>query len=287
MQIPSRQKLPRPKKLPLHKMIPNMITLTAMASGMTAIRFAITGKLDAKWEMAAIAIIAAAFMDAFDGAAARILKAQSKLGAELDSFSDFICFGIAPAIVVYLWSLQNMGKWGWPIALIYAMAAALRLARFNIASDEKDPNDPLSKYFTGVPSPMGAGLAILPMILTFQIDADDAIAPYVLPYVNDPRVIGGWMLLAAAMMVGHFPTFSTKQIKIPYGMKIPALVLFSIIIVSLINAPWPTLTVFFLVYLALIPIGILHYLRKKKSLAQGEHDPDDSDDEDDKIPATD
>lgn len=283
------KRLPRPKKLPLHKMIPNMITLTAMASGMTAIRFAITGKIEggSKWEMAAIAIVAAAFMDAFDGAAARILKAQSKLGAELDSFSDFVCFGVAPAIVVYLWSLQGMGKWGWPIALIFAMATALRLARFNIATDEKDPNDPMTKYFTGVPSPMGAGLAILPMILTFQIDASDNYADYILPYINDPRVIGGWMLLTAAMMVGPFPTFSTKQIKIPYRAKVPALALFSILIVSLINAPWPTLTLFFLVYLLLLPVGILHYMRKKKSLAQGVNDPDDSDDEDDKILATD
>ncbi len=270
---------PRPKKLPFHKMIPNMITLTAMASGMTAIKFAITGKIEAKWELAVIAIVVAAFMDAFDGAAARLLKAQSKLGAELDSFSDFICFGVAPALVIYLWHLNELGKWGWPVALIFAMAVALRLAKFNIASDEKDPNDPLTKYFQGVPSPAGAGLAILPMIISFQVDGSDVFEQQLQAIILNPTVLAGWMLLVAYMMVGNFPTFSTKQMRVPYKMKVPALAIFSIVIVGLINAPWPTLTVLALIYLVLLPFGMMHYARKKKSLAQGHNDPDDSDDE--------
>ncbi|MDE1153108.1 MAG: phosphatidylcholine/phosphatidylserine synthase [Micavibrio sp.] len=273
--------IPRPKKLPLHKMIPNMITLTAIASGMTAIRFAISSKIEGgvRWEMAAIAIVVAAFMDAFDGAAARLLKAQSKLGAELDSFSDLICFGVAPAIVIYLWILQGAGKWGWPVALIYAMAVALRLAKFNIMTDEKDPDDPLSKYFSGVPSPMGGALALLPLVLSFALDGDSAFERTVINIVTTPQVIGVWMVVVAAMMVGNFPTFSTKQIRVPYKMKVPALALFSILIVSLINAPWPTLIVVCLFYIALLPVGIVHYNRKERSLAQGVKDPDDAEDE--------
>jgi CDP-diacylglycerol---serine O-phosphatidyltransferase len=265
----------RPRKFPLHKMIPNMITLAAMAAGMTSIKFAIAGK----WEHAAIAIVAAAFMDAFDGAAARLLKAQSKLGAELDSFSDFICFGVAPGIVVYLWSLQEMGRWGWPVALIFAMAVALRLARFNIATDEKDPNDPLSKYFIGVPSPLGAGLAILPMIVKFQLDPASPWDAMGLKYLNNPHLIGLWLVVVAAMMVSNMPTFSTKQVKVTERMKTPVLAFAGILIICLINEPWPTLTLMGVVYLLAMPTGLWHYSKKAAALAKGVKDPDDNDED--------
>ncbi len=255
----------RHKSLSIHKMIPNMITLTAMAAGMTGIRFAILER----WEAAVIAIVVAAFMDAFDGAAARLLKAQSKLGAELDSFSDFLCFGVAPALVVFLWTLDTWPKWGWPIALIFAMSVALRLARFNIATDEKDPNSALSKYFTGVPSPVGAGLCLLPMIVSFLAE------PEVVHYVTNPKFVGAWCLVVAGMMVSNIPTFSSKQIKISYRMKIPALGLFTILIAGLINEPWPTLTLMGVVYLFAMPFGVRHYNKKAKALAAGHHDPDD------------
>jgi CDP-diacylglycerol--serine O-phosphatidyltransferase len=265
----------RPRKFPLHKMIPNMITLAAMAAGMTSIKLSIVGK----WEHAVIAIVAAAFMDAFDGAAARLLKAQSKLGAELDSFSDFICFGVAPALVVYQWSLHEIPRWGWPIALIFAMAVALRLARFNIATDEKDPNDPLSKYFTGVPSPLGAGLAILPMIVSFQLSDDpaskwDAIGR---SQIGNPHLIGLWLLIVAAMMVSNMPTFSTKQVKVSEKMKVPVLAFAGILIVCLINEPWPTLTLMGVVYLTALPFGLWHYNKKAEALSKGVKDPDDDD----------
>ncbi len=270
----------RARKFPLYKMIPNMITLTAMASGMTSMKFAIAAAAGEthKWEWAAMAIVVAAFMDAFDGAAARILKAQSKLGAELDSFSDFVCFGVAPAFVIYLWTLQSMGKWGWPVALVFAMAVALRLARFNIATEEKDPENPLSKYFTGVPSPTGAGLVILPMIVTFLLDdkahagSADALA---LGYLANPQLIGIWMLVVAGMMVSNFPTFSSKQLRVPMRLKIPFLALFCAMIAALINEPWPTLAAMGVAYLLALPFGLAHYNKKEKSLAKGEKDPDD------------
>jgi CDP-diacylglycerol---serine O-phosphatidyltransferase len=277
----------RPRKVPFHKLIPNMITLTAMAAGMTSVKFAIAatslGKAEAalKWELAALAILVAAFMDAFDGAAARLLKAQSKLGAELDSFSDFVCFGVAPALVMYLWSLQGIGRWGWTVALLFAMAVALRLARFNIAGDEKDPNDPLSKYFTGVPSPLGALLAILPLVISFQIDNPatgiDATAASL---VAKPHLVGLWMLVVAGMMVSHIPTFSTKQIRIPYKMRIVMLAIFCILIASLLNETWATLTLLSAVYLILLPFGMRHYNRKVAALSAGEKDPDDQDTDD-------
>jgi CDP-diacylglycerol--serine O-phosphatidyltransferase len=245
------------KKLPLHKMIPNMITLTALAAGMTSIKFAIAGR----WEAAVLAIIIACFMDAFDGAAARLLKAQSKLGAELDSFSDFVCFGVAPALITYLWVLQGTGRWGWPVALVFAIAVALRLARFNIASDdEENADNPLSKYFTGVPSPMGAGLCLLPMAISFQ--SEDA---QIYNIVHHPYVIAAWMVVVAAMMVSNIPTFSSKQIRIPYKMKVPVLAAFAIILASMITNPWPTLTLLGAAYLFAMPFGVRHYQRKAKA----------------------
>lgn len=250
-------------------MIPNMITLTAIAAGMTSIKFAIVGK----WEEAVIAIVAAAFMDAFDGATARLLKAQSKLGAELDSLSDFICFGVAPAIVMFLWVTHDAGSFGWFMSLIFAMAGGLRLARFNVAKSEEVKDDPLSRYFTGVPAPMGGGLALLPLVVSFQLDAkQDAIA---LHYLTNPHVMGIWLLVLGAMMVSHIPTFSTKQIRIPQKMSVPALGIFAILIAGLINVTWPTLTLIAVCYLLSLPWSVRHYNRKKRDLAQGVRDPDD------------
>lgn len=270
----------QPKKLSLHKMIPNMITLTAMAAGMTSIKFAIAGR----WEHAVLAIVVAAFMDAFDGAAARLLKAQSKLGAELDSFSDFLSFGVAPALVIYLWLLEGLThaqalppKWAWPVALLFAMAVALRLARFNVAGDETDPNDPLNKYFTGVPSPIGAGLCILPMIVAFQVDD-----PAILKIINHPMVVSGWTMVVAAMMVSNIPTFSSKQLRVSYKMKVPALGLFGILLTGLINLTWPTLALMGAFYLLMMPFGVRHYQKKKQALAAGQTDPDDIEGDDEK-----
>lgn len=263
-----------PRKLPIHKMIPNMITLTAMAAGMTSIKFAIAGK----WEHAVIAIVVAAFMDAFDGAAARLLKAQSKLGAELDSFSDFVCFGVAPALVIYLWALEDAAlsgaRWAWPVALVFAMAVTLRLARFNIASEEGDPNDPMRKYFTGVPSPIGAGLCILPMIVSFQT------SEHIIAIVKNPVVVGVWAMIVAAMMVSNIPTFSTKQVRIPYKLKIPALGLFAILLAGLINDTWPTLTLMGAAYLLAMPFGVRHYQKRAAAYMAGQKDPEADDSED-------
>lgn len=263
----------KPKKLSFHKLIPNMITLAALASGMSSVKFAIAGK----WELAVIAIIASAFMDAFDGAAARLLKASSKMGAELDSLSDCVSFGVAPAIVLYLWSLQALGRWGWFICLVYALALALRLARFNSMKEEADdPENPLGKYFTGVPAPIDALLCLLPMMITFMLE--DRF-PSLAPQMRSVSLTGVWMLVVAGLAVSHIPTFSTKQIKIPYRMKVPALGIVCLLIAGLINDPWPTLTLMAAIYLIFIPFGMLHYARKKKALAAGHADPDDADEE--------
>lgn len=258
----------RPRLLSVHKMIPNMITLTAMSAGMTSIKFAI----GERWEAAVLAIVVAAFMDAFDGAAARLLKAQSKIGAELDSFSDFISFGVAPALVIYLWALEgHAGKWGWPVALLFAIAVALRLSRFNVGSDEKESKESPDLYFTGVPSPIGAGLCLLPMIVAFQAEPDIA------QIMRHPAVVGGWAVILAAMMVSNIPTFSSKQIKVPYRFKVPALGLFAILLAGLINLTWPTLALMGAIYLLTLPVAVRNYARRKNSAAPAE-DVDENDD---------
>lgn len=274
--IEARKIVKNSKYLSVHKLIPNMITLTAMASGMSAIKFAIAGK----WELAVIAIIVAAVMDAFDGAAARLLKAQSKLGAELDSLSDFLCFGVAPAFLLFLWT-NEMPRVGWLAALILAMSAALRLARFNVSEDEKDKNDPLSKYFTGVPAPVGAALSLFPMILMFQ--ADEATNPLFIKILQTPWIIYVWMAVVASLMVSRIPTFSSKQIKIPRKMAVPALAVFAFMIAGLINETWPTLTAIGVLYLFMLPVGVRYHYKKALSIKMGaslEENSEEDDDED-------
>ena len=265
----------KPKKLSIQKMIPNMITLAALASGMSAVKFAVAEK----WEMAVIAIVAATFMDAFDGAAARLLNAASKLGAELDSLADFVSFGVAPAIVVYLWSTHAIGRWGWFIALVYAMALALRLARFNTMKTETpEAQNPLNKYFVGVPAPVDAGLCLLPMIVSFMLQ-DKGVED--VSFWQSPFLTGIWSLIVAALAVSHLPTFSSKQIRIPYNMKIPALALVTVMIAGLINDTWPTLTLMGIIYVAVLPYSSLHYRRKERALALGQKDPEDFESDDD------
>jgi CDP-diacylglycerol--serine O-phosphatidyltransferase len=262
----------KPRRLSIHKLIPNMVTLAAMASGMTSVKFAIAGK----WEEAVLAIVAAALMDAVDGAVARLLKAESKLGAELDSLSDFVSFGVAPAIVIFLWSTEALGRWGWFMSLVFAMAIALRLARFNIGKEEAQhaPDSPLNKYFEGVPSPVAAGLCLLPMIGSFLFGADA-------PFFHAPIVVGIWALINAGLAVSRLPTFSSKQIRLPYRMKVPALAVFVLMLAGMINDPWPTLLLLGCIYLVSLPFGLLHYNRKQKSLAAGHKDDDDDEGEDD------
>lgn len=242
------------KMTSFHRLVPNMITIAALCAGMSAMQFAIAGRFEA----AVLAIVIAAFLDAFDGAAARLLKAQSALGAELDSLSDFLCFGVAPAMVLHSWSLHYAGRIGWMIALVFAIAVALRLARFNAAGKENPDSN--RSFFCGVPSPTGAGMSLLPLIIHFQMEKPAAGE---IGMMQHPEVVGVWMLLFAWLMVSHVPTFSTKQIRLPPKLVIPALGAFGLLAAGLINAPWPTLTAMGIAYGATIPAAAWTAHRKK------------------------
>jgi CDP-diacylglycerol--serine O-phosphatidyltransferase len=233
-----------------HKLIPNVLTLMALTAGLTGIQFAMNGE----WEKSVLAIVVAAVLDTLDGATARLLNASSEFGAQLDSFSDFLAFGVAPSLILYLWVLEDSGKIGWIAMLVFSIASAMRLARYNIT--EMPKTGVWAKgFFAGVPAPGGAGLVFLPMFIWF-LDPD-----FFDQFAIANTLIGIWVMLCAGMMVSSIPTWSSKQIKLPAKMAMPALGFVAIIIAALIQAPWPTLTIICLIYIASIPFSI-RYFRK-------------------------
>ena len=238
--------------LSVHRLIPNLLTTFALCAGLTSIRFSVAGL----WELAVTAIVIAAILDFLDGGVARLLKASSPLGAQLDSLSDFVCFGVAPAILLYLWSLNDAGSLGWLVALAFSICAAMRLARFNVRLESSNLPAWARAYFTGVPSPAGAGLALLPVIVSFQ--TDPVLAEF-------PVLLAIWTTAIGLLMVSNLPTFSLKKLRIPERFQIVVLVGLGLSIAALFSAPWQTLTVMALAYLATLPISYLRYRRQARA----------------------
>ena len=248
-----RMRRRRLSELSVNRMLPNVLTLLALCAGMTAIRFAINGD----FQDAVFAIIAAGIFDGLDGRLARLLKATSRFGAELDSLSDFVSFGVAPAAVLYLWTMAALHSIGWAIVLFFAVCCALRLARFNTQL-AAEPPPWAANFFSGAPAPAGAGLVMLPMFASFEWG--DWIARS--PYLN-----AVWIAGVALMMVSTIPTVSLKRIRIPHDFVIPTLLGVGIVAGFLTTAPWPTLTVVGLVYLASIPLTIRASARIRRAAA--------------------
>ncbi len=249
----------RPQWMHFNRMIPNILTLLALSAGLTAIRFG----LQNRWEYAAMAILVAAILDGLDGRIARILKGASKFGAELDSLSDFVCFGVAPALMLYLWALTDAGRFGWMLAMLFTICCALRLARFNTMIEDEDQPAWTRNYFSGVPSPAGAGLVLLPMIISFQ--TGDA-------FVRTPALVGFFLLVVAGLLVSPIPTYSFKKIKVSHSLVLPTMLLVGLVIASLISAPWVTLSIVLFLYLITIPMSVRSY-QKHKIEDEGEAPP--------------
>ncbi|WP_052709899.1 CDP-alcohol phosphatidyltransferase family protein [Azospirillum thiophilum] len=245
---------PRLKGLSINHLLPNVLTVLALCSGLTAIRFA----MQERWEPAVIAIVIAAILDALDGRIARLLNGQSKFGAELDSLSDAISFGVAPAFMMYLWGLNGAGSLGWIAAMAYAVCCALRLARFNSRLGVVDLPPWAYNYFTGVPAPAGAGLVLLPMILGFEIGPD-------LP--GHPAVIVPWTLLIGGLMVSILPTFSFKGARVPAHWVVPALAGVGLLAAMMVSQPWWTLSIVGLAYMATLPFSVVQF-RKLQHAAE-------------------
>lgn len=256
------RRVPRFKGQTLSKLIPNLITVAATCAGLTGVRFA----LDEKWEYAVIAVGVAAVLDGLDGRMARLLKSASDFGAELDSLSDFVAFGVSPALILYFWSLDALGGIGWAITLFLAICCALRLARFNTSIGKLPPY--AYNYFTGVPAPMGAALALLPMIASFEFGRE---------VVGHPVLLAVWTTLVALLMVSRLPTYSFKKIKIPHFMVLPVVVSAVLVLVGLAGAPWRTLTVGLLIYIASFGVSMwsYHRLRIEAERMQEQRDEED------------
>jgi CDP-diacylglycerol--serine O-phosphatidyltransferase len=244
---------PKPRRfrpVPFRMIAPNLITLLAVCLGLTAIRLSYEGRL----EFAVIAIVGAAILDGVDGRVARLLKGTSRFGAELDSLADFLNFGVAPALVLYGFILHELKALGWVVAMIFAIANALRLARFNVMLDDPNRPDWKKDFFVGMPAPAGAGAVLLPLYLHFlNVPVGPALAPVVLVYV----------LLIALMMVSAIPTFSGKTMgkRIPRDWVLPIFVLTVAFFGLVISFPFETLAFATLAYLAVIPLGVIRYRR--------------------------
>jgi CDP-diacylglycerol---serine O-phosphatidyltransferase len=234
--------------IPLRMVIPNCITLLSLCSGLSGVRLAFEGK----FELAVVAIAIAAVLDGLDGRVARLMKGSSRFGAELDSLADFICFGCAPALILYAWSLHELKNIGWIAGLIFAIAAALRLARFNVMLDDPSKPEWQKQFFTGIPAPAGALCAMMPLNLSL------AGLP---EFTGLPVIVALYIVAIGLMMVSRVPTFAGKKIGLTVPRQYVLFVLVGIVIVAalLVTHPFHTLAGFALVYLIGLPFGIRHY----------------------------
>jgi CDP-diacylglycerol---serine O-phosphatidyltransferase len=242
------------RPIPVRMLVPNVITLLAICAGLTAIRLSTEGRM----ELAVAAIVFAAVLDGIDGRVARMIKGQSKFGAELDSLADFVNFGVAPGLMLYFWQLHELRNAGWIAAMVFAISGGLRLARFNASID--DPNKPAfaANYFTGVPAPAGAVTALLPIYLAF------------LGVAKPPATLtAAYTLLIAFLMVSRLPVFSGKTVRmrVPPEMVLPVFVSVIFFIALLIGYPWYILSIGSVLYLLSLPLGWKSYKDHERAAA--------------------
>ncbi len=240
------------RPIPVRMLVPNVITLLAICAGLTAIRLSTEGRM----ELAVAAIVFAAVLDGLDGRVARMIKGQSKFGAELDSLADFVNFGVAPGLILYFWQLHELHNGGWIAAMVFAISGGLRLARFNATMD--DPNKPAfaANYFTGVPAPAGAITVLLPIYLAF------------LGLPMPPAMLTAfYTLLIAFLMVSRLPVFSGKTVRmrVPPEMVLPVFVSTVFFVALLIGYPWHILSAGSVLYLLSLPAGWKSYRDHQRS----------------------
>lgn len=250
-----RLRRPRIRRPNINQIIPNAITVAALCAGLSAIRFALLGL----WETAVIAVLVAAIFDGLDGRLARLLNGTSKFGAELDSLSDFVSFGVAPGVMLYVWSLSKYGGFGWALVLLFAVCCALRLARFNVAIGDPNPPPWAKFYFTGVPAPAAAGAVLLPMVASFALGLENAIA-------DRPIITACFVVAVAVLMISRVPTFSVKQLKLTPQHMLPALLFVLLLAAMLTSAPWTTILIAGLAYCASIPVSIWKQREARRSM---------------------
>jgi CDP-diacylglycerol--serine O-phosphatidyltransferase len=231
---------------------PNAVTAMALCFGLTGVRYGISGE----WERAAAAIIIAGVLDGLDGRIARLLRGESRFGAELDSLSDVIAFGVAPALILYLWSLEAMPQFGWTFALCHALSCALRLARFNANIDAGEQPHKSAGFLTGVPAPAGAGLAFIPLYL-WLVTGQELFRTW--------YVVAPWTVFVAFLMICNIATYSWGALRLRKTVRLEAIALAGLLAALLMTSPWLTLLAISVIYVALIPFGMIGYARVRQS----------------------
>jgi len=244
----SRLQQQRLRRIPVRTLVPNIITLLALCAGLTAIRMA----FEDRYGLALAAVVFAAVLDGLDGRLARLLKGTSRFGAELDSLSDFVNFGVAPALILYFWGLHDLKSAGWIAAMVFAICTGLRLARFNVMIDDPDRPAWTANFFVGMPAPAGAITVLLPIYLSFLGLPRSAVLTWIMLF---------YTLGIALVMVSRLPVFSGKRVgtRVPSEMVGPVILLVILSVALLIAYPWVLLTAATLAYLVSLPLGYLSY----------------------------
>ena len=250
----SKQKL---KSLPFRKIAPNIVTLLALCAGVTSIRYSIQGD----WAKAVICVFVAAFFDLLDGRVARMLKGSTKFGAELDSLCDCISFGVAPAIMIFQWTMYDLPKFGWFFCLLLTVGMALRLARFNTMLEDEPMPIYWQHFFVGVPAPAAAALVMMPIMLSFNFPEYEA-------FLRSNAFCAVLLVIVTFLMVSRIPTFSTKKLKVPTYLMMPLMLVVALFASFMITQPWMTLGFMTLLYAFSIPLGVWVFLREKKNLCK-------------------
>ncbi|PKP65519.1 MAG: CDP-diacylglycerol--serine O-phosphatidyltransferase [Alphaproteobacteria bacterium HGW-Alphaproteobacteria-7] len=241
--------------LTLRAMLPNAITAAALCAGLTGIRFAI----DSNWSYAILLVILAGVLDGIDGRIARLLNAQSRFGAELDSLADSLSFGVAPALILFLWSLQDLPKFGWFAALAFAICCALRLARFNAGIDTDEQPHKSAGFLTGVPAPVGAGLAFTPFYLWTETGVE---------LFRNPVLMTVWLAVIAVLMISNMATLSWASLRPRKTIRLGLIAFVGLAFAAMLLEPWWTLSAISIIYLALMPYGLFKYGRIKRRRRQ-------------------
>jgi CDP-diacylglycerol--serine O-phosphatidyltransferase len=268
-----RLRRPRPRNRPrfsglsFNKLIPNILTLIGLCAGLTSLRFG----LEARYGAAVTAITVAGFIDGLDGRIARLLKGTSRFGAEFDSLTDFLCFGVAPAQLLYMWSLQNKPGYGYAPCILFSVCMGLRLARFNAALETEKTPAYAYNFFTGVPAPAGAGLALLPLLL--GLEAQQQNLPWLYDAMSFPLVPAAVLIGTSLLLVSTLPVWSFKNFKIPSTLVLPTMLCIGAFLALLLADPWAAMALVGLTYAASLPFGVRSFHRLRREAEARRHLP--------------
>lgn len=245
----------------VNRLLPNALTMLGLCAGLTAIRFGMEGR----WIVGIILITGAALLDTLDGRMARLMGGPTEFGGQLDSLVDAISFGVAPVMLIFMWSLEKAGGLGWAVAVLFVVCCVLRLARFNVAATDPDKPAWAGSYFSGVPAPAGAGLVLLPLILAVQ---------FKWALIQSPWVTIVWTLLTAGLMISRLPTYSFKRIRVPHRLVTLVMAGIAALAVAMFTEPLITLAGIIIAYAITIPFAFRSFQKLKKEDQSREMEPE-------------